>query len=199
MTSLDGSLYAIDAATGTELWSFATDAGIASPAVADDGSGFVFISGFDSRLRAIDPVTRAEVWSVKADNWFWTDALIAGGVIYAGSLDGKVYAHATSDGAERWQQPFDAGDAVRAAPLIVGSTLIVVDTSGVVHAIDTEDGTASRSPLDLEADVFADPVLFTTAFSEGGTTVEVVVVTTKGEVVRIDPETLGIIARVPLT
>lgn len=199
VTSLDGSLYALDAVTGAELWSFGTEAGIAAPAVADGASGYVFIGGFDSRLRAIDPDTKAEVWSVKADNWFWTDALIAGGVIYAGSLDGKVYAHATNDGSERWQQPFDTGDAVRAAPLLVGSTLIVVDTSGVVHAIDIEDGTAILSPLDLEADVFADPVLFTQAFSEGGTADEIVVVTTKGELVRIDPETLAIIARVPLT
>ena len=188
VTSLDGKLYAINAATGSERWSFSTDAGIASPPVVNQGAGLVYIGGLDSKLRAIDLETHEERWSLEADNWFWTEPLLAAGSIFAGSLDGNVYAINAVSGEARWPQPFSAGEPVRAAPIVVGDTLIVIDREGNVHGVDMENGSRTLGPTALESDVFSDPLLRRFAGSD-----EIIVVTTDGELVSIDPATLRVL------
>ena len=188
VTSLDGKLYAINAATGIERWSYSTDAAIASPPVVNEGAGLVYIAGLDSMLRAIDLETHEERWSLEADNWFWTEPLLAAGSIFAGSLDGNVYAIDAVSGEARWPQPFSTGEPVRAAPIVVGDTLIVVDRKGNVHGIDLQDGSRTLGPFALESDVLTDPLLRRFAGSE-----EIIVVTTDGELVSIDPATLRVL------
>src|ERR1700694_1113277 len=93
VTSLDGKLYAVDANTGQLQWSYETAAGVASPPVLDEAAGLIYIAGLDSRLRAIDMNNiHEQKWEQAADNWFWTTPLVSNGVVFAGSLDGKVYA-----------------------------------------------------------------------------------------------------------
>lgn len=193
VTSLDGKLYALDPENGNLRWAFKTDAGIASPPVVDEEAGLVYVGGFDSQMRAIDLETHEERWSVQADNWFWARPLIAEGVLYAGSLDGNVYAVDVESGDLLWAQPFETDAPVRAAPLIAGGVLIVIDRDGKVYGIDPDSGfSAFGSPLLLDADVLADPLVQRIESSDGEAVVdeEVLVVTTKGEVVRIDPTTL---------
>lgn len=188
VTSLDGKLYAINAATGIERWSFKTDAGIASPPVVNEATGLVYIGGLDSKLRAIDLETHKERWSLEADNWFWTEPLLAGGAIFAGSLDGNVYAIDAVSGEARWPRPFSTGEPVRAAPIVVGDMLIVIDREGNVHGIDMEDGSRTLGPTALESDVLSDPLLRRFAGSD-----EILVVTTDGELLSIDPATLRVL------
>lgn len=192
VTSLDGRLYTLDAATGAERWSFKTDAGIASPPVVNEEAGLVYVAGFDSRLRAIDLNTRQERWSLKAGNWFWTRPLLAGGALYAGSLDGEVYAVDARTGARLWVEPFSTGVPVHAAPLLVDGVLIIVDRDGNVYGIDRVNGSAAvAAPLALEADVLADPLLLPNG--------RVAVVTTEGELVQVDATALQVVERRKLT
>ena len=200
VTSLDGSLYALEAATGIERWSFSTDAGIASSPVVADATGFVIFGGLDGRLRAIDPELKDEVWSIKADNWFWTTPLIADGVVYAGSADGKVYAARVGNGEPHWAAPYKTNGPVRAAPVMVGGNLFVVERDGVVHKIDAASGTAAMSPVTLGSNVLADPIVVERgATDDGPGGVGLIVVTTDGELVRLDAETLQITQRLPLS
>ena len=189
VTSLDGDLYALDAATGVELWSFGTGAGIASPPVVNTEAGLVYVGGFDGRLRAIDTETHEERWSLKADNWFWTRPLLADDVLFAGNLDGNVYAVDALTGDLVWPR-FPTEGPVRAAPVIAGGTLVVVDRDGNVYGIDPSDGIARVAfPLALESDVLADPLVLALADVNEGDEV-VVLVTTDGDVVQIDAATL---------
>ena len=192
VTSLDGFLYALDAETGEELWSFETDGGIPSPPVVDEAAGLVYVAGFDQRLRAIDIESHEEVWSIKAGNWFWTTPLVFNGVVYAGALDGKVYAIEADTGVELWREPYETEAPIRAAPVIAGGKLIVVDRAGNVHGIDLEEGIdASNGFLSLGDDVLADPLVFQPA--EGGESV--LFVTTAGDLVQVDPESLTLVGR----
>ena len=201
VTSLDGRLYALEAATGVQRWFFETGAGVASPPAVNEAAGLVYVGGFDGRLRAIDLETHEERWALKAGNWFWTEPLVADGALYAGSLDGKVYAVDAVTGAPRWPRPFSTEGPVRAAPVFVGGVLIVVDRDGNVYGIRPEDGSAAvGTPLALDADVLADPLVVSRAASaqgQGGD--EVLVVTTGGDLVRIDPATLKELGRRKLT
>ena len=191
VTSLDQNLYALDAATGAELWSFRTGAGVASDAVVNVEAGLVYVGGFDSRLRAIDIETHKERWSLKADNWFWTRPLVADGVLFAGNLDGNVYAVDALTGDPAWAAPFPTEGPVRSAPVIAGGTLIVVDRDGNVYGIDPSNGIATVAfPLALESDVLADPLVLTVPDMNDGDEV-VVLVTTDGDVVQIDAATVA--------
>ena len=59
--SLDQHVYAVDLATGAEIWRFKTEGGVvAGPAVAD---GKVLVGSFDSTFYAIDAATGQEAWT----------------------------------------------------------------------------------------------------------------------------------------
>ncbi len=196
VTSLDGRLYALNAETGEELWSFETDAGIAAGPVVAGDSSTVYVGGFDSRLRAIDTAEHRERWSVQADNWFWAEPLLEDGTLYAASLDGKVRAVDSGTGEPRWPMPFSTAGPIKSAPVMADGLLVVVDKDGNVYAIDPATGGAAvpEGPLALGAEVLADPLVVPNAAlggkEAGSGGEEVVIVTTKGEVVRVDPTTL---------
>ncbi len=184
-TSLDGRLYAIDAATGQKRWSYETAAGVASPPVVDELAGLVYVGGFDSTLRAIDLNSHQQRWQIKAANWFWTRPLVADSVVYAGSLDGNVYAVETGSGKSHWPKPFSAKAPVHAAPVLTGGRLIVVDGDGHVYALNPTDGSLVAGPLAVGGSVPADPLVL----ADGN----VALVTSGGAVFRIDPATLTIV------
>jgi len=191
VTSLDGSLYGLDAASGEKLWSFKTAAGLAASPALDPSGNTVYVAGFDSRLRAIDTSTHQERWAASGDNWFWGTPLVAGGAVFAGALDNKIYAFDTSTGDAHWSRPFEADAPVRAAVVMAGNVVLAVDRKGHVYALSPEDGSMSPGKaLNLNAKVTADPLVL----SNG----QVLISTTGGEMIRIDPTRLEIVSRTKL-
>lgn len=196
VTSQDGRLYALDT-IGNELWSFKTGAGIIASPVVDEAAGLVYVGGIDAKLRAIDLETHQERWSVKAGNWFWADPHVSDGVVYAGSLDKKVYAVDIETGERAWAEAFSADSPVRSKAVVVNDDLLVVDRDGRVYRLDPATGEPrSQAPLEVGGDVLSDPLVIA---GETPGDAEVLVVTTGGELVRIDPETLTVIARQQLS
>lgn len=192
VATMDGELYALDPATLDPLWSgpFQAGAGLVStPLLAGDT---ILIGGMDRELHAINAASGREVWSFKADNWFWTQPLVADGVVYAGSLDGNVYALALSSGDPIWPEPFAAAKAVRAAPILVGGTLVVADGKGNIYGLDPATGAlrwgSLETPISLGGDVLGHPALLGT---------EVLFTTQGGTLFRINPQD-GSLQRVTL-
>jgi outer membrane protein assembly factor BamB len=96
-------------------------------------------------------------WSVEADNWFWATPVVAGGAVYAASLDGKVYAVDASTGAPRWERPFDTGAPIRSGPALAGGGLIVAARNGNVYKLDLSSGQADEgSPVTAGTKILAD-------------------------------------------
>lgn len=92
-----GSIFAIDAATGAQLWSapISTDNAASSPAVAN---GVVYING-DS-LFAFDAKTGAQIWSSSILNGTSSPAVV-GDVVYCSGGTGLAAFNATT-GAVLW-------------------------------------------------------------------------------------------------
>ncbi len=66
-------------------------------------------------------------------------AVIAGGIVYIGDVDGTFYAYRLSDGSEVWKQEFeDSGFLAGAA--FHENRLYVGDFNGVIRALDASDG-----------------------------------------------------------
>ncbi|HTX90495.1 MAG TPA: PQQ-binding-like beta-propeller repeat protein [Anaerolineales bacterium] len=92
---------AVDAATGELKWDFTTQGDPwSSPAVAD---GVVYVGATGGGLYALDAATGSELWMVPTGaplktvdtrfvNGIVSSPAVADGVVYFGSLDGKLYA-----------------------------------------------------------------------------------------------------------
>jgi outer membrane protein assembly factor BamB len=86
----DKFVHAIDAETGTAVWTFATRARVdSSPVVA---GGRVYIGSGDGRLYVLDAATGRKLFEFDAGSGFSASPAIAGGRVIIGSQDGRLYA-----------------------------------------------------------------------------------------------------------
>jgi outer membrane protein assembly factor BamB len=145
VTNFDGRLFAIDAATGRLSWSFASGrCGWASPALAghlvyetfignrecgsrfDDGE----VAAFDERsgrlrwLRRIGPTE--------------SSPLVAGGIVYVGDWNGRVWALDAATGRTRWVAGLHG--AIKGSVARSGRALYIGTYGGDVVALDARTG-----------------------------------------------------------
>ncbi|MQA30340.1 MAG: PQQ-binding-like beta-propeller repeat protein [Luteitalea sp.] len=86
----DKLVHAIDAATGTAVWTFATRARVdSSPVVA---AGRVYVGSSDGRLYVLDEASGKKLWEFDAGAALTASPAIASGRVVIGSQDGRVYA-----------------------------------------------------------------------------------------------------------
>jgi outer membrane protein assembly factor BamB len=147
----DGVLYALDLASGGELWKFSTEGRIRStPAIAD---GAVYVGSADGRAYALDLKTGREIWRHETDGVAIRSAdqgvdrksiisspTVAGGTVYIGSRDGFMYALDQETGERKWQVSHDGSWAV-SSPAVLDDTVFSGTSDGrFVHAIDVVTG-----------------------------------------------------------
>lgn len=158
--STDGTLYALDAATGDTEWTFPTGGGIHStPAVAD---GRVFVGSDDGSLYAVDASAGTEEWAFETGGPVQSSPTVlpapaeAGtpGLVVVGSHDGHVYAVDVAEGESEWQfetngaRLAEAGGAVKTAPAFrpagdgdgLSGLVYAGSDDGHVYALDAESG-----------------------------------------------------------
>ena len=131
--ALDHKLYAIDAATGKELWRFegATAPIAVVPALQN---GVLYFGAFDSNFYAVNAADGKLKWKTTVDGWVWTNATINQETIYFGDVRGKLYALDLASGQRKWY--FETLDAIKAHPVISGSLLYVVSEDTNVYTLD---------------------------------------------------------------
>jgi eukaryotic-like serine/threonine-protein kinase len=133
VSSVDGGLYAIDPATGAEIWHFEAEQGLVStPTVAND---LVLVSGFGSALYGINLADGSERWEFKANHWIWGSAAVDGDIAYIGDFDGVVHAVDLASGTEKWSLALNH-DALRASPVLSAGTLVVSSDAGWLVGVD---------------------------------------------------------------
>jgi outer membrane protein assembly factor BamB len=96
--ALTGHVYALNASTGAQLWTFATGGPVvSSPAVAN---GVVYIAA-DGNLYALNASTGAKMWSYAAAN-IGGSPTVVNGVVYISCEPGPLLALNASTGALLW-------------------------------------------------------------------------------------------------
>jgi outer membrane protein assembly factor BamB len=93
-----GKLYALDGATGAQLWA-STAAGFFSPIAGPDGTIYVRADG--GRVHALDGATGAQKWSCTAGGSSFL-ALGTDGTVYGSDEQGNVYALNGVAGTTKW-------------------------------------------------------------------------------------------------
>ena len=139
-----GLVLAVDASTGRVVWKRQFAGCVAaSPAI---GNGIVYLGFMDpppcrgtapSFLAALDTRTGRTLWRFRA-GVVETPPLLAGGRVYFGSWDHRVYAVDARTGRLAWS--FTTGDRVKGGVAFAGGTVFAGSYDGRLYALDARTG-----------------------------------------------------------
>lgn len=133
---LDGSLYAIDIESRSQIWSKPVGNPIrASPVVA---GGSITVVATNGTVASVDPVSGDEQWSHGIEGRVVATPAVAGGTVFVGAESGSVTALDADTGEKVWT--FDAGAAVTAALTLGESRVFVATEDGTVYALSRKSG-----------------------------------------------------------
>lgn len=144
--NLDGMLYAVDLATGSEIWSVRTPGPIRStPCIAGET---IYVNGGGSIL-ALNRISGKQLWTFHAlgervyapygyADYYHSSPKEHRGNIYFGSGDGHVYALDIRTGALKWK--YNTGDVVHATPALLDSVLYIGSFNGTMYALNALNG-----------------------------------------------------------
>lgn len=144
----DRSLYAIDAAAGSEQWRTNFEAGDVSgglqsaplalspaPCVVE---GTVYATS-GAGLHAVDAVEGTVEWSFEGDGQLTTSPTVAGGTAYVGGGADALYAVDAATGDREWS--FETNGPVSTAPCVADGAVFVATEENGLYAIEANDGT----------------------------------------------------------
>ena len=170
--SSDNSLYALDAATGSELWSFATEGPVV--AVPTVNNGVVYVASNDNHLYALDAADGAPLWRYNAGYSAQSSPTVTNGVVFSSTLSNGgpwLVALDASSGNRLWtaQQPHPA-DPEFSVALLGGRVYAAGVEYGQFHAFNAATGevawTASVGSYVKSAPTVRDGVVYLTVVNE---------------------------------
>ena len=142
-----GILFALEARTGRERWTYdSRRCTAASPAVADGIVYEVFLnhppcnaqgSDIDGQIVALHARGGRVKWR-KTIGPSETSPLVSSGLVYVGDWRGKVYAFDTRTGQTRWT--FTTGGKVKGGFALSGNRLYIGSYDGHVYALNARTG-----------------------------------------------------------
>ena len=151
-----GAVWAHDGTTGDQKGGYTVDVCVhACPAIGVDGT--IYLSG--RHLYAADPLRyRESNWVFEGGNIFESSPAVgANGLVYAGCMDGRMYAVDSVTGLKRWD--FVTGDVVYSSPALgADGTVYFGSYDGNVYALNGDTG-EKRWEFATEGTIQASPVL----------------------------------------
>ncbi len=133
----DGTIRALDAATGQIIWSVTQDQGAnSSPAVAN---GRLYIAIHNRGLLALDAATGATLWLAHISGPQWSLPTVDNGRVFVGSRDDhKVYAFDAVTGQTLWTAT--TSDWVHSSPAVANGVVYIGNEAGDLHAFNAATG-----------------------------------------------------------
>ena len=144
-TFCDGILYvntfggrtaAIEADTGTTLWSWQSGLKASSPALAGD---FVLVSSHDGAVTALGRRSGRPVWRLETSAKVESSPVAIDGTAYFGATDGRLFAVDVETGRVRWA--YNTGGRINSSPSIWGDRICITTYAGSIFCLRRSDGT----------------------------------------------------------
>ncbi len=157
--SMEGSVIALEAATGKERWRFKTEGEIhAAPNIVEvNGRSLVLIGSYDNNLYALDAKTGEKVWVVETGNYVNGSAGIVDGKAAFGGCDGFLYFVQTADGREAGK--YEAQNPIASTVAASGSLAILGHYGNELLAVDTKKMVPQWTYKDREFPFFSSPAV----------------------------------------
>ena len=148
-----GTIYAVDASSGTQKWNYSIGFPIKSSLAVVNGK--VYTGADDGNVYCLDAATGTLVWKTFAGgvNIFWAKGIgdakranadvraspmVLGSSVYVGALDGNLYCLDANSGNVVWK--YQTGGAITAAPAITGGAIYVASNTpspnGTLYKLD---------------------------------------------------------------
>ncbi len=155
----DTNVYALNAATGSKIWSFPTNGTILSAPAIDNDLVIVSSSNMnwaiDSNVYALHASMGSLAWNFTGKSRFCASPAIADGMVFVGSEDGYLYALNESTGVKLWSYAaklwsydgygYRAGGYVGSATITNGRVYFAAENENTssltnIYALDEETG-----------------------------------------------------------
>jgi len=133
--SSDYSVYALNASTGTVIWSYGTGNPIEGSAAVADGRVYI---GSGAKVRALNASTGGLIWSYTALSGIKSSPAVADGIVYIGSETYNVYALNASTGARIWS--YATGQWVDSSPAVADGKVYVGSWDSRVYCLNASTG-----------------------------------------------------------
>ena len=141
--SFDKRLYAVDAASGQERWSFNANNWVwEGPVVV---SNTLYFGDLGGNVYALDAETQKLMWAqpFQAEGAVRATPLYSDGTLYVGTDSGALYALDAATGQPRWPQPFKVPNArFLTTPLMQDGLLLVapLEVPTLLYGLDPSNG-----------------------------------------------------------
>jgi outer membrane protein assembly factor BamB/tRNA A-37 threonylcarbamoyl transferase component Bud32 len=130
-TSLDWTLYAIEAEGGWQIWRFRMGKpSISTPAFAE---GKLFVGCADGNIYAVEARSSRELWRFQTEHQVTGSPITMEDSLYVGSVDGSVYCLDFRSGRQRWR--FPTKGPITGTPTISDGVLYVGSTDHRLYAL----------------------------------------------------------------
>jgi outer membrane protein assembly factor BamB len=127
----DDLFYALDAATGSTIWTCNTGSSPHStPAVVD---GTVYVGSGYKGVFAINASTGAKIWNYPTSPGMHSSVAVAGGRVYLAGNDGVMYALDSATGAKLWSYTM-SNTGTTSSPAVANAILYIRDNNGYLCA-----------------------------------------------------------------
>ena len=172
----EGTVHALDAATGTRRWSQSLGQKGGGSSIFGGGVSYadnrVFVTTGLGEVAALDAQTGAQVWRVKPAGPLRGSPTLAFNAVYVMTLDNQIVALNADDGSIVWQEAGSAGQSGVfgvAAPAAAQGTVVAGYSSGELIAYRYENGrnlwddalarTSISTSVGTLTDIDADPII----------------------------------------
>lgn len=163
VTSLDQSVFAIDAQTYEIVWH--EELGGAVPGGAAIGSdGMLYVGSLARQLEKFDPATGAHEPVLDTNGWIWGTPVVDGDNLYFSDEQGYFYSYNTKEARLNWEpvKPNNAvtENAITASPLVQGDQVLLATETGEIYSIDgTGNVDTWYSAPDEKAKAYTTPIV----------------------------------------
>lgn len=162
--SMNGTIYAVNAATGDNVWDFTSGGTIMATAAFD--SGVLVFTSMDGSIYGLRENTGVKIWNYQTGAGVNAAPIIQNNTVYVGSRDGNFYALDLQTGSLKWKyttrvEPDSPGSPFNKAPIIApavisedGQTVIFGAENMFLYGLNTANGTEKWSPKKLVGQSF---------------------------------------------
>jgi outer membrane protein assembly factor BamB len=132
----DNMLYALDAGTGQQIWSFEAGHSIWGQPAYDNGK--LYVTSLDRSIHALDAETGEELWNTEFEGAIASQPVLNEDSVFVSEFGSQVHAINLTNGDVRWSAAAD--DWVWGAPAYDNGVVYYADIDGNVFAVDAANG-----------------------------------------------------------
>ena len=130
-SSLDSTVYALDAKSGWVIWRYRLEKGsISSPIKIDN---MVIVGAADNIIYCLDASNAKEMWQFKTDHQVNGSPCVYKDAVYCGSVDGNMYCIEYRTGQLRWK--FPTRGPITGSPIVYNDILYFGSTDHSIYAL----------------------------------------------------------------